>query len=41
MSRYIVRRVLLLVPMLLAIVFIVYGIMCLTPGDPAQIILGN
>jgi peptide/nickel transport system permease protein len=27
--------------MLLAIVFIVYGIMCLTPGDPAQIILGN
>ncbi|MDR1137890.1 MAG: ABC transporter permease [Synergistaceae bacterium] len=41
MSRYIVRRVLLLLPMLLAIVFIVYGIMCLTPGDPAQIILGN
>jgi peptide/nickel transport system permease protein len=27
--------------MLLAIVFTVYGIMCLTPGDPAQIILGN
>jgi peptide/nickel transport system permease protein len=41
LSRYIVRRVLLLVPMLLAIIFIVYGIMCLTPGDPARIILGN
>lgn len=41
MTRYIVRRILLLVPMLVAIIFIVFGIMALTPGDPAQLILGN
>ncbi|MDR1471448.1 MAG: ABC transporter permease [Synergistaceae bacterium] len=41
MSGYIARRVLMLVPMLLAIIFIVYGIMSLTPGDPAQLILGT
>ncbi len=41
MSRYIVKRILALIPMLLAITFIVFGIMELTPSDPATLILGT
>lgn len=40
MHRYIVKRVLIMFPTLLAIVLIVFGIMSLTPGSPAEIILG-
>lgn len=40
LSRYIVKRVLLLIPTLLAVIFIVLVIMELTPGSPAQAILG-
>lgn len=41
MSKYILRRVLLLIPVIIGVTFIVYTIMYLTPGDPAQIILGE
>lgn len=41
MKKYILKRVLLVFPMLFAIIFIVFGIMDLTPGDPAQLILGQ
>ena len=41
MSKYILKRVLILFPTLLAIIFIVFGTMNLTPGDPAQVILGQ
>lgn len=41
MGKYIVKRILFLIPMVLAITFIVYGIMQLTPSDPASMILGN
>lgn len=41
MIRYIVKRILMLIPMLLAITFIVSGIMELTPSDPATLILGT
>lgn len=41
MSKYIIKRVLIVFPTLLAIIFIVYGIMNLTPGDPAQVMLGQ
>jgi len=40
MGRYIIRRVLFLIPTLLAIVFIVFGIMSLTPNNPGAVILG-
>jgi peptide/nickel transport system permease protein len=40
MQRYIFRRILLLVPVLLGVSFIVFTIMSLTPGDPASVILG-
>ncbi|SRR5690606_20289018 len=41
MFKYIVRRLLLLVPILLGVSIIVFGIMFLTPGDPAVMMLGE
>ncbi len=41
MYRYIVKRLLLMVPVLLGVSFIVFFILALTPGDPAQIVLGE
>lgn len=41
MGRYILKRVLIVFPTLLAIIFIVFGTMNLTPGDPAQVMLGQ
>jgi peptide/nickel transport system permease protein len=40
-AKFIIRRVLLVIPTLLGIIFIVFGIMELTPGDPALIMLGT
>ncbi len=41
MHRYIVKRLIMLIPVLLGVSFIVFSIMYMTPGDPAQIILGQ
>lgn len=41
MHKYIFRRLLLLIPVLLGVTFIVFSIMSFTPGDPAQLILGE
>ncbi|AEF84188.1 inner membrane ABC transporter permease protein YddR [Treponema primitia ZAS-2] len=41
MLKYIIKRLLLLIPVLLGVTFIVFFIMNLTPGDPAAIILGD
>lgn len=40
MGRYILRRVLLMIPVILGVVILVFAIMHMTPGDPAQVILG-
>ena len=40
MARFILKRVLILIPTLLAIVFIVFVIMNITPSNPAQVMLG-
>jgi peptide/nickel transport system permease protein len=40
MLKYIIRRLLLLIPVLLAVVFVVQLLLTITPGDPAQMILG-
>ena len=40
MHKYIIKRLLMLIPVMLGISFILYSIMTLTPGDPAQLILG-
>lgn len=41
MGKYIVRRLVMMIPVLLGVTFIVFFIMSLTPGDPAAIILGD
>lgn len=41
MYRYIFKRLLIMIPVLLCVSFIVFGLMALAPGDPASIILGG
>ncbi|MGL5955223.1 MAG: ABC transporter permease [Brevinema sp.] len=41
MGKYIFKRVLMLIPVVLGISLVVFSIMSLTPGDPAQLILGE
>ena len=41
MIKYILKRLLFMIPVILALTFVVFGIMHLTPGDPTAIILGN
>jgi peptide/nickel transport system permease protein len=40
MIRYVVRRLVLLIPILFAVAFLIFSIMELSPGDPATKILG-
>lgn len=40
LGKYIIKRLLIMIPTLLAVIFIVLGILELTPGSPAQAILG-
>ena len=40
MIKYIVKRLLLMIPVLIGVSFMVFTIMYFTPGDPASIILG-
>lgn len=41
MYKYVLKRLLLLIPVLLGVSLLVFAIMYLTPGDPAQLILGE
>lgn len=41
MLKYIVKRILYLIPVIIGIVFIVFTIMYMSPGDPARLILGE
>ncbi len=41
MFKFILRRLLLMIPVLLGVTIIVFGIMFLTPGDPAVMMLGE
>ncbi|MFA5852605.1 MAG: ABC transporter permease [Spirochaetales bacterium] len=40
MSRYLLRRILMLVPVLFGVTLIVFALMYITPSDPAQMMLG-
>jgi len=40
MIRYVAKRLLMLIPIIVGITFIVFFILSLTPGDPARMILG-
>lgn len=41
MIKYILRRLLMLIPVLLGVTFIVFTLMYITPGDPARLVLGE
>ena len=41
MTRYIINRILLLIPIALGVTFIVFTIMNMTPSDPGRIMLGE
>ncbi|MDR1731686.1 MAG: ABC transporter permease [Synergistaceae bacterium] len=41
MYRYVIKRLLLIIPILVGVCFIVFFISSLTPGDPATLILGT
>lgn len=41
MYKYIIKRLLYLIPVILGVTFIVFTIMHFTPGDPARIMLGE
>lgn len=41
MYKYIMRRLVMMVPVLLGVIFIVFTMMYITPGDPARIMLGE
>lgn len=41
MKKYVLKRLLLFIPVLLGVSFIVFSIISLTPGDPGTIILGQ
>jgi peptide/nickel transport system permease protein len=40
MGRYVVKRLLLLIPIILGVTFIIFSIMALTPSSPGRLILG-
>ena len=41
MLQYVIKRLLLAIPILLAVVTLVFFVVRLAPGDPAQVILGD
>jgi peptide/nickel transport system permease protein len=41
MVKYIIRRLLLMIPILLAVSFLVFSLLYITPGDPAAMMLGQ
>lgn len=41
MTKYIVQRILSLIPILLVVAVVVFMLIHLTPGDPASVILGD
>ena len=41
MGRYIIKRLLITIPIILAVSIIIFSLLYITPGDPAQMILGT
>ena len=41
MHKYILRRLIMMIPVILGVLFIVFTIMYFTPGDPVRILLGD
>lgn len=41
MIKYIAKRLLMLIPILIAVTFVIFSLLYITPGDPAKMILGQ
>lgn len=41
MYRYVINRLLFLIPTVLGVIFILFAVMSITPGDPARALLGD
>ena len=41
MLKYVMKRLLLMIPVLLGVSFVVFLLMYISPGDPAKMILGE
>ncbi|MCL2226321.1 MAG: ABC transporter permease [Oscillospiraceae bacterium] len=41
MAKYIIKRILMLIPVIIGVAFLVFSILSFTPGDPIRIILGE
>lgn len=41
MIKYILRRILMMIPVMLGVTLVVFTLMYITPGDPAEIMLGD
>ena len=41
MHKYILNRILMMLPVLLGVSLVVFSMMYFTPGDPARLILGE
>lgn len=41
MIRYILRRIVLMIPVLIGVTFLIFVLQAITPGDPADLILGK
>ena len=41
MARYVFKRILMMIPVLLGISFVIFTIMSLSPGDPVMFLLGE
>ncbi|MBQ3458849.1 MAG: ABC transporter permease, partial [Synergistaceae bacterium] len=41
MLKYILRRIIMLIPVLLGVAFCVFTLLYFTPGDPARMVLGD
>ena len=41
MWKYILKRIVMIIPVLIGVTFFVYMVLSLAPGDPVQTILGD
>lgn len=41
MYKYVIRRLIMLIPVLLGVTFVIFTLLHFTDGDPARMILGN
>lgn len=41
MLRYVIKRILVMIPVLIGVTFIIFTMLYFTPGDPARLILGD